>query len=63
MWSVCEVVFIPYVDAVTLMHVLLFVFILRECDGDDNACVEDGGGVVAVSVCVVHMLCIVQTTC
>ena len=38
-WSVCEVVFVPYVDmvvAVTVMHVLLFVFhvcMLRECEG------------------------------
>ena len=39
---------IPYVDvvvAVTVMHVLLFVLyvcMLRECDGDGNACVGDG---------------------
>ena len=49
-WSVCEVVLVPYVDAVTVMHVLLFVFhmcMLRE--GDGNAGVGDGGDVVVVS--------------
>ena len=33
LWSVCEVVLVPYVDAVTVMHVLLFlleVCMLRE---------------------------------
>ena len=39
LWSVCEVVVVPYVDAVvavTVMGVLLFVLhvcLLRECDG------------------------------
>ena len=37
LWSVCEVVVVPYVDAVVaVMHVLLFVLhvcLLRECDG------------------------------
>ena len=39
LWSVCEVVVVPYVDAVVavnVMRVLLFVlhvFLLRECDG------------------------------
>ena len=39
LWSVCEVVMVPYVDAVvavTLMRVLLFVLhvcLLRECYG------------------------------
>ena len=38
-WSVCEVVLVPYVDAVvavTVMRVLLFVlhvWMLRECEG------------------------------
>ena len=34
LWSVCEVVVVPYVDAVvavTVMRVLLFVFLLTEC--------------------------------
>ena len=44
---------VPYVDAVvavTLMRVQLFVLhvcILRECEGDGNAGVGDGGGVVS----------------
>ena len=39
LWCVCEVVVVPYVDAVaaaTVMRVLLFVLhvcLLRECDG------------------------------
>ena len=39
LWSVCDVVVVPYVDAavgVTVMRVLLFVLhvcLLRECDG------------------------------
>ena len=39
LWSVCEVVVVPYVDEVvdvTVMRVLLFVLhvcLLRECDG------------------------------
>ena len=39
LWSICEVVVVPYVDtvvAVTVMCVLLFVLhlcLLRECDG------------------------------
>ena len=51
--SVCEVVVVPYVDAVvavTVMRVLLFVLyvsMLRECEGDGNAAVGDGGVVVA----------------
>ena len=46
--NVCEVVVVPYVDAVvtvTLMRVLLFVLhvcMLRECEGDGNDGVEDG---------------------
>ena len=42
---------VPYV-VVTVMHVLLFVLhvcMLRDCEGDDNADVGSGGGVVAVS--------------
>ena len=46
---------VPYVVcavvAVTVMHVLLFVlhvYMLRECEGDENASVGSGGGVVAV---------------
>ena len=41
---------VPYVDAVvamTVMHVLLCVLcmcMLRECEGDGNACVGDGCG-------------------
>ena len=40
------------VVAVTVMHLLLFVLhvcVLRECEGDGNAGVGSGGGVVAVS--------------
>ena len=40
------------VVAVTVTHVLLFVLYVsmaRECEGDDNAGVEDGGGVVVVN--------------
>ena len=36
LWSVCDVVVVHYVDAVvsvTVMRVLLFVCLLRECDG------------------------------
>ena len=50
LFSVCEVVLIPYVDAVvavTVMRVLLFVLhvcMLRECEGDGNA----GMGMVEV---------------
>ena len=43
---------VPYVDDVTVMRVLLFVLcvcMLRECEGDGNAGVGDGGGVVVVS--------------
>ena len=49
---------VPYVDvvdvvvAVTVMRVLLFVLdviLLRECEGNGNAGVGDGGGVVGVS--------------
>ena len=46
---------VPYVVgdvvAVTVMHVRLFVFAARllECEGDGNAGVGSGGGVVAVS--------------
>ena len=49
----CEVVLVPYVDAVvavTVVHVLLFVLhvcMLRGCEGDDNAGVGDGGVVVS----------------
>ena len=52
-WSVCKVVFVPYVvGAVTVIRVLLFVLdvsMLRECDGDSNGYVGDERGVVAVS--------------
>ena len=51
-WSVCEVILVPYVDAVTVMCVLLFLFhvgMLRECKVVGNAGVGDGGGVVVVS--------------
>ena len=36
LWSVYDVVVVPYVDAVTVMRVLLFVLhvcMLRECNG------------------------------
>ena len=44
------------VVAVTVMHALLFVLhvcvcALRVCEGDNNAGVGSGGGVVAVSAC------------
>ena len=36
LWSVCQIVVVPYVVgeivAVTVMHVLLFVCMLRECE-------------------------------
>ena len=35
-WSVCEFVVVPYVDAITVMRVLLFVlrvWMLRDCEG------------------------------
>ena len=55
-WSGCDVVVVPYtvgeVVAVTVMHILLFllhVCMLRECEGDVNAGVGSGDGVVAVS--------------
>ena len=53
-WSVCEVVLVLCVDvvvAVTVMRVLLHVRMLRQCEGDDNAAVGDGRGVVVVSAC------------
>ena len=43
---------VHYVDAVTVMRVLLFVLpvcMLRECEGDVNAGMGDGGGVIVVS--------------
>ena len=43
---------VPYdyeVGAVTLMGVVLVVSMLRECEGDGNTGVRDGGGVVVVS--------------
>ena len=46
---VCEVGLVPYVDAVPVMHVLLFALhacMLRECEGDRNAGVGDRGVVV-----------------
>ena len=51
LWSVCDVVFEPYVDAVTVMRVLFVVHVcmLRECEGAGNAGVGDDGGVVVVS--------------
>ena len=36
-WSVCEVLFVLYLVAVTVMHVLLFVLhvcMRRECEGE-----------------------------
>ena len=51
-WSFCEVVFVPYVEEVTVMHVLLFVLhvcMLRVCEGDGNVGVGDGRCVVAES--------------
>ena len=34
LWSVCEVVVVPYVDSVVaVMRVLLFVCLLSDCDG------------------------------
>ena len=52
-WSVCEVVLVPFVDVVVaVMSILLFVLdvgMLRECEGNRNACVGDGGGLVGVS--------------
>ena len=58
-WSVCGVVVVPYVVGavvvVTVMHVPLFVLHvcfaarLLGCEGDGNAGVGSGGGVVAVS--------------
>ena len=49
------------VVAVTVMRELLFVLdviMLRECEGDGNAGVGDGGGIVAVSggICVLYKL-------
>ena len=43
------VLYVDAVVAVTVMRVLLYVCILRECDGDDNA------GVGAVSACCEYM--------
>ena len=58
LWSVCDIVLVPYVGAVvavTVMRVLLFVWhvcMLLECEGArvmaGNADVMDGGGVVVV---------------
>ena len=48
-----EVVSVPYVGAVTVMRVLLFVLhvsMLRACEGCGNAGVWGRGGVVVVSV-------------
>ena len=50
-WFVCEVDLVPYVDAVTVMGVLLFVLhvcMLREREGDGNAGMGDGGTVASV---------------
>ena len=44
LWSVSEVVVVPYVDvvvAVTVVHVRLYVCMLRECGGNGNAGVGD----------------------
>ena len=52
---------VPYVDAevsVTVIRVLLFVLHVcmpRECEGDGNAGVGAGGGVVAVSAVCEYM--------
>ena len=70
-WSVCEVVVVPYVVnavvAVTVMHVLLYVCLLRKCEGDGNDGVGSGGDVVAVSAYMggTHGsgFCQVQVTC
>ena len=43
---------VPYVDAVTVVRVLLFglhVCMLRECEGDGNAGVRDGEAVVVMN--------------
>ena len=75
LWSVCEVVLVPYMDVVvvTVIRVLLFVVhacMLRGCDCDSNAGVGTGAGVVAVSadgsIWVLHVgqvLCLLPTTC
>ena len=57
-WSVCKVLFVPYVDAVTVMHVLfvLHVCMLRKCEGIGNT------GVRVWMVQVIQVLCQVQTT-
>ena len=52
---------VPYVDAVvavTVMCVLLFDCMLRECEGEGNAGVGDGSGVIVVSegMWVVHVV-------
>ena len=75
LWSVCDVVVVPYVDevvAVTVMRVLLFVLhvcLLRECDGVrltamlgwemDEVWLVRGMWVVHV----VQVLCPAQLTC
>ena len=47
-WSVCEVVMVPYVATMTVMHALLFcvgcVYAERvcRCEGDGNTGVKDG---------------------
>ena len=53
--SVCEVVLVPYVDAVVAVTVIcvllsvLHVCMLSECEGDGNADVRDGGSICVVS--------------
>ena len=45
------------------MLFVLHVCMLRECEDDGYDGVRDGVGVVAVSACLVQMLCLLQTTC
>ena len=49
-----------------VLFVVLDVCMLRECGGDGNDGVGDGGGVVRMSMWVVHVvqvLCLTQLTC
>ena len=71
LWSVCEVVVVPYVDVVVaVMCVLLFVLhvsLLRECDGARLTAMLVWGMVWRVQgmwvVHVVQALCLAQLTC
>ena len=70
-WSVCEVVLVRYVDAVgavTVMRVLLFVCILRECGcARMSTILVLGTGDVLLNAGheyeMVHVLCLSQLTC